>query len=114
LDDVVVFNSLTKENIFKIIDILMMNVTKRLNTLGFELALSQEAKEFIADKGYDVQFGARPLHRAIQKYLEDPLAEEILSMHIKQGDVLEAGFDKESQKIIFTLKGKETEVEEKA
>jgi ATP-dependent Clp protease ATP-binding subunit ClpC len=114
LDDVVVFNSLTKENIFNIIDILMMNVTKRLNTLGFELALTPEAKEFIADKGYDSQFGARPLHRAIQKHLEDPLAEEILSMHIKQGDILEAGFDKENQKIIFTLKGKETEVEEKA
>jgi ATP-dependent Clp protease ATP-binding subunit ClpC len=114
IDDVVIFNSLTKENIFNIIDILMKNVTKRLNTLGFELALTPEAKEFIADKGYDSQFGARPLHRAIQKYLEDPLAEEILSMHIKQGDVLEAGFDKENQKIVFTLKGTETEVEEKA
>ncbi|HSC52403.1 MAG TPA: ATP-dependent Clp protease ATP-binding subunit [Phnomibacter sp.] len=113
IDDVIIFNSLTKENIFNIIDILMKNVTKRLNTLGFELNLTPEAKEFIADKGYDAQFGARPLHRAIQKYLEDPLAEEILSMHIKQGDILEAGFDKENQKIVFTLKGSETEVEEK-
>jgi ATP-dependent Clp protease ATP-binding subunit ClpC len=114
IDDVVIFNSLTKENIFSIIDILMKGVMKRLNSLGFELQLTPEAKDFIADKGYDQQFGARPLHRAIQKYLEDPLAEEILNMNIKQGDILEAGFDKENQKIVFTLKGKETQVEEKA
>jgi ATP-dependent Clp protease ATP-binding subunit ClpC len=114
IDDVIIFNSLTKENIFSIIDILMKGVMKRLNSLGFELQLTPEAKDFIADKGYDQQFGARPLHRAIQKYLEDPLAEEILNMNIKQGDILEAGFDKENQKIVFTLKGKETQVEEKA
>jgi ATP-dependent Clp protease ATP-binding subunit ClpC len=105
---------LSKENIFQIIDILMKGVMKRLHNLGFELQLSAEAKEFIAEKGYDSQFGARPLHRAIQKYLEDPLAEEILNLNIKQGDVLEAGFDKENQKIVFTLKGKETTVEESA
>jgi ATP-dependent Clp protease ATP-binding subunit ClpC len=109
IDDVVIFNSLTKENIFAIIDILMKSVMKRLNNLGFELQLTTEAKDFIADKGYDSQFGARPLHRAIQKYLEDPLAEEILSMNIKNGDVLEAGLDKENQKIFFTLKEKPSE-----
>src|SRR5204862_5264920 len=76
IDDVVIFNSLTKENIFSIIDILMKGVMKRLANLGFSLSLTPEAKSFLADKGYDVQFGARPLHRAIQKYLEDPLAEE--------------------------------------
>lgn len=114
IDDVIIFNSLSKENIFQIIDILMKGVMKRLHNLGFELQLSAEAKEFIAEKGYDSQFGARPLHRAIQKYLEDPLAEEILNLNIKQGDVLEAGFDKENQKIVFTLKGKETTVEESA
>jgi ATP-dependent Clp protease ATP-binding subunit ClpC len=114
IDDVVIFNSLSKDNIFNIIDILMKGVMKRLNNLGFELQLSAEAKEFIADKGYDSQFGARPLHRAIQKYLEDPLAEEILNLNIKQGDILEAGFDKDNQKIVFTMKGKETTVEENA
>ena len=62
------------------------------------------AKEFIAEKGYDQQFGARPLHRAIQKYLEDPLAEEILNMNIKAGDVMVADLDKETQKIIFSIK----------
>ncbi len=104
IDDVVIFNALTKENIFSIIDILMKGVMKRLVNLGFTLELTDEAKDFIAEKGYDVQYGARPLHRAIQKYLEDPLAEEILNMHVKSGDVLIASLDKENGKIIFQLK----------
>lgn len=101
IDDVVIFNSLDKQNIFQIIDILMKGVLKRLNTLGFSLEITDAAKDFIADKGYDIQFGARPLHRAIQKYLEDPLAEEILNMNIKQGDLLIADLDKENNKIVF-------------
>ena len=104
IDDVIIFNSLSKENIFEIIDILMKGVMKRLNNLGFSLELTEDAKSFIADKGYDQQFGARPLHRAIQKYLEDPLAEEILNMNIKAGDVLLAGLDKENGKLTFQLK----------
>jgi ATP-dependent Clp protease ATP-binding subunit ClpC len=103
IDDVIIFNSLSKENIFTIIDILMKGITKRLSSLGFSLQLTEAAKEFIADKGYDSQFGARPLHRALQKYLEDPLAEEILNMNVKAGDVLIADLDKENQKIIFTF-----------
>jgi len=109
IDDVVIFNSLTKEHIFEIIDILMKGVMKRLNTMGFSLEITPEAKEFIAEKGYDVQFGARPLHRAIQKYLEDTLAEEILNLTVKQGDVLIAGLDKEKQKIKFEFRKKEEE-----
>ncbi len=101
IDDVIVFNSLSQENIFNIIDILMKGVSKRLQNLGFSLELTAAAKEFISEKGYDSQFGARPLHRAIQKYLEDPLAEEILNMNIKQGDVLIADLDKESGKLKF-------------
>ncbi len=104
IDDVVIFNSLTREHIFEIINILMKGVMKRLVTLGFSLELTDAAKDFIADKGYDVQFGARPLHRSIQKYLEDPLAEEILNMNVKQGDTLIADLDKENSKITFTLK----------
>jgi ATP-dependent Clp protease ATP-binding subunit ClpC len=104
VDDVIIFNSLEREHIFQIIDILMKGVMKRLVNLGFTLELTEEAKNFIADKGYDQQFGARPLHRAIQKHLEDPLAEEILAMQVKQGDVLLADLDKENQKIHFTLK----------
>jgi ATP-dependent Clp protease ATP-binding subunit ClpC len=104
IDDVVIFNSLSEENIFSIIDILMKGVTKRLDNLGLKLELSEEAKKFISEKGYDSQFGARPLHRAIQKYLEDPLAEEILNMHVKSGDVLIASLDKENSKITFEVK----------
>src|SRR5207344_677913 len=108
IDDIVIFNSLNKEHIFEIIDILMKGVTKRLTNLGFSLELTEDAKAFLAEKGYDQQFGARPLHRAIQKYLEDPLAEQILSMQVKQGDILIADLDKENQKIRFSLKqGKE-------
>jgi ATP-dependent Clp protease ATP-binding subunit ClpC len=105
IDDVVIFNSLSEEDIFSIIDILMKGVTKRLDNLGLKLELTEEAKKFISEKGYDQQFGARPLHRAIQKYLEDPLAEEILNMHVKSGDVLVASLDNENAKIVFEVKG---------
>ena len=104
IDDIVIFNALSKDHIFEIIDILMKGVMARLSSLGFNLELSEEAKEFIADKGYDSQYGARPLHRAIQKYLEDPLAEEILNQTIKAGDTMSATLNKEEGKINFTLK----------
>jgi len=104
IDDVIIFNSLDRQNIFEIIDILMRGVMKRLVNLGFSMELTEDAKNFIADKGYDSQFGARPLHRAIQKYLEDPLAEEILNVQVKAGDTLIADLDKENEKIKFTLK----------
>ena len=109
IDDVVIFNSLSKEHIFNIIDILMKGVLKRLANLGFSLELTPDAKSFLADKGYDQQFGARPLHRAIQKYLEDPLAEEILNLNVKAGDVLIADVDSEKQKLSFTFKAKSEE-----
>ncbi|GEP93995.1 ATP-dependent Clp protease ATP-binding subunit [Chitinophaga cymbidii] len=104
IDDVIIFNSLSKEHIYTIIDITMKGVLVRLQNLGFSLELTDEAKGFLAEKGYDQQFGARPLHRAIQKYLEDPLAEEILNMNIHNGDILIADLDKENQKLVFTLK----------
>ncbi|MEI8111602.1 MAG: ATP-dependent Clp protease ATP-binding subunit [Chitinophagia bacterium] len=109
IDDVVVFNSLTKEHIFNIIHILMKGVDKRLSALGFSLELTEAAKEFIANKGYDVQFGARPLHRAIQKYVEDPLAEEILNMNIKEGDILVADLIPDENKLTFTFKERVSE-----
>ena len=111
IDDVVIFNSLTKENIFDIIDILMKGVMKRLVSLGFSLELTEAAKSFLGDKGYDQQFGARPLHRAIQKYLEDPLAEEILNLNVRAGDVLIADTDEEKTKLSFSFK---TRAEEKS
>jgi ATP-dependent Clp protease ATP-binding subunit ClpC len=84
-------------------------VLKRLATLGFSLELTEKAKEFLAEKGYDQQFGARPLHRAIQKYLEDPLAEEILNMNVKTGDILIADPDAENTKLNFTFKSRTEE-----
>ncbi len=114
IDDVVVFNSLTKDNIYLIIDIIMKHVLARLVNLGLNLVLTDSAKEFIADKGYDVQFGARPLHRAIQKYIEDPLAEEILNHAVKEGDTLIGDLDKEKSVLTFTLQKKEKEKTPKA
>ena len=101
IDDVVIFNSLAKEDIFKIIDITLQEVRTRLEVLGFKLKLEDSAKDFLADKGYDPQFGARPLHRAIQKYLEDPLAENILSGKFKAGDTLAVEYDAEKGELII-------------
>ncbi|MBK5278028.1 MAG: ATP-dependent Clp protease ATP-binding subunit, partial [Bacteroidia bacterium] len=86
LDDVIIFNSLQREHIHKIIDITLGKLFKRITALGYTVELSEKAKDFLAEKGYDHQFGARPLNRAIQKYLEDPVAEEIL-----KGEVVEGG-----------------------
>jgi ATP-dependent Clp protease ATP-binding subunit ClpC len=103
IDDVVIFNQLEQEHINQIIDIIMKDVLKRLNTLGFSLNLTEAAKKFIAEKGYDQQFGARPLHRAIQKYLEDPLAEEILNRRINAGDTVTADYNEAEGKIVFDI-----------
>lgn len=103
IDDVVIFNTLEESHINLIIDIIMKDVMKRMNTLGFNMNLTDAAKKFIAEKGYDQQFGARPLHRAIQKYLEDPLAEEILNHRIKSGDDVTADYDDNEKKIVFSM-----------
>ncbi len=113
IDDVIVFNSLEKGHINEIIDLVMIDVLKRLKDLGIDVEITKPAKDFIADKGYDQQFGARPLHRAIQKYLEDPLAEEILNQTVKEGDTLLVDFDEPNTKIIFTKKNPPTLVENK-
>ncbi len=106
VDDVVVFNSLGKEEIYKIIDIELKSLFSRIHGLGYEIQLTDAAKEFIAEKGYDTNFGARPLKRAIQKYLEDPVAEEILKGELHEGDQISIDFDKESQEIKILGKGK--------
>ncbi|MDR6785336.1 ATP-dependent Clp protease ATP-binding subunit ClpC [Pedobacter africanus] len=100
VDDVVVFNSLGKEEIFKIIDIELKSLFGRVHNLGYEVKLTDKAKDFIADKGFDSNFGARPLKRAIQKYLEDPIAEEILKGEIHDGDILEIDYNKETEQIV--------------
>ncbi|MFV0541857.1 MAG: ATP-dependent Clp protease ATP-binding subunit [Aestuariibaculum sp.] len=88
IDDVVMFNSLEKEHINKIIDIELEKLLVRIKNLGYTLKLSNKAKGYIADKGFDKQYGARPLKRAIQKYIEDALAEEIITSHIEEGDTI--------------------------
>lgn len=116
VDDVVVFNSLGKNEIFKIIDIELKSLFGRVHNLGYEVKLTDTAKDFIADKGFDSNFGARPLKRAIQKYLEDPIAEEILKGEIHDGDTLEIDFDKEKEEITVAYKsnGKKKKKEEGA
>jgi ATP-dependent Clp protease ATP-binding subunit ClpC len=114
VDDVVVFNTLGKEEIFKIIDIELKSLFGRVHSLGYEVKLTDVAKEFIADKGFDINFGARPLKRAIQKYLEDPIAEEILKGEINDGDTLEIDYNKETDLIVVENKspGKKKKKEE--
>ncbi|WP_442795058.1 ATP-dependent Clp protease ATP-binding subunit [Pelobium manganitolerans] len=104
VDDVIVFNSLQKEEIFRIIDIELKALFGRVHTLGYDIKLTDEAKEHIAEKGFDANFGARPLKRAIQKFLEDPIAEEILKGELAEGDTMEIGFDKENDKITIAAK----------
>lgn len=113
IDDVVIFNQLDQDEIFQIIDIALKDLHKRLQGMNYTLTLSQEAKRFVADKGYDPQFGARPLHRAIQKYLEDPLAEYILSNNPAEGSALEAVLSEDGTSLQI-LPGKEvnTDVQE--
>ncbi|MDE6309951.1 MAG: ATP-dependent Clp protease ATP-binding subunit, partial [Muribaculaceae bacterium] len=88
IDDIIMFDSLDKEAIFKIIDIELAGFYKRISQLGYKLVIDESAKNFIAEKGYDQQYGARPLKRAIQKYLEDELAEMIINADIEAGDTI--------------------------
>jgi ATP-dependent Clp protease ATP-binding subunit ClpC len=101
VDDIVMFDQLSKESIYKIIDLELEGLYKRIGDLGFKINLTETAKEFIANKGYDIQFGARPLKRAIQKYIEDELAEKIISTGMKEGDTVIIDFDEEKQQIIM-------------
>lgn len=100
VDDVIVFNSLGKEEIFQIIDIELRSLFTRIKGLGYEVNLTDKAKEFIAEKGFDSNFGARPLKRAIQKYLEDPIAEEILKGDLADGAILEIDYNKEKEEVV--------------
>merc|ERR1712054_420406 len=106
LDDVIVFNTLEKEHIHQIIDISLEKLFKRIVDIGYNVELTKKAKDFLSDKGYDPQYGARPLNRAIQKYLEDPVAEEILKGEINEGDTLVADWDGKSEELHFKLKKK--------
>jgi ATP-dependent Clp protease ATP-binding subunit ClpC len=113
IDDVIVFNSLEKEDIAKILELSVGELMSRIRQIGFDIKLTDSAKSFLADKGFDADFGARPLNRAIQKYLEDPLAEEILKTEVKDGDILIVDLDAKKEELTFKKEKKKSKAEPK-
>jgi ATP-dependent Clp protease ATP-binding subunit ClpC len=113
LDDVIIFNSLQREHIHQIIDITLNKLFSRIDSLGYAIELTNAGKDFIAEKGYDPQFGARPLNRAIQKYLEDLVAEEILRGELSEGDTILADHDGSGDGLNIKVKKKAKKKEEK-
>ena len=103
MDDLIVFNALKKEHIHQIIDIELAKLFHRITDLGYKIELTDTAKDFIADKGYDEKYGARPLRRSIQKYLEDPIAEEIINSNLQEGDTLLVDFDEAESKVVMKV-----------
>lgn len=104
IDDIIVFNPLEKEHIDLIINIELEKLYARIKDLGYSISLSDKAKDFIAEKGFDKQYGARPLNRAIQKYVEDALAEEIITSKISGGDEIFMDLDEEGKELVVTIK----------
>ncbi|SDE80144.1 ATP-dependent Clp protease ATP-binding subunit ClpC [Pricia antarctica] len=104
IDDVVVFNPLEREDIHKIIDIELRKLFARIKDIGYDLKLSDKAKDYIAEKGFDKQYGARPLKRAIQKYIEDALAEEIVNSKLQEGDTINMDLDEKSEELTIEIK----------
>lgn len=113
LDDLIIFNSLQKSHIHQIIDITLKKLFSRIDSLGYAIELTEKGKDFIAEKGYDPQYGARPLNRAIQKYLEDLVAEEILKGDLNEGDTILADHDGKSESLTIEIKKKAKKKEEK-
>ena len=111
IDDVIVFNALEREDIHLIIDIELQKLVNRIEDLGYLLKLSKEAKDYIANKGFDKQYGARPLKRAIQKYIEDALAEEIVNSKLNEGDSIFMDLDKEKDELTISIKKGKKKVE---
>ena len=107
IDDVIVFNPLEREDIHKIIDIELDKLFKRIKDIGYDLNLSEKAKDYIADKGFDKQYGARPLKRAIQKYIEDSLAEEIVNSNLEEGDSIFMDLNEKKEELTIKIKKKE-------
>ncbi|MBU2649493.1 MAG: ATP-dependent Clp protease ATP-binding subunit [Bacteroidetes bacterium] len=103
IDDVVIFEPLEKEHIYSIIDIELKELYQRIKDLGYQLNMSKAARDFIVDKGWDAQFGARPLKRAIQKYVEDVLAEELIRSNIVPGDVIDLDYNSEKEDITVAI-----------
>lgn len=106
IDDVVVFNNLEREDIHRIIDIELQGLVNRVEELGYKIRVTEKAKDFLSEKGWDPHFGARPLKRAIQKYIEDELAEEIIKTSIKEGDTIVIDYLKSEDKINIKIQKK--------
>ena len=104
IDDVIIFNALEKEDIHSIIDIELNKLLHRISDLGYTLNISDKAKDFIADKGFDKKYGARPLKRAIQKYVEDALAEEIVNSKLTEGDTITMELDEEKSELFVKIR----------
>lgn len=111
IDDVIMFNSLGKEEINKIIDLELQGLYDRVKSLGYQLKIATAARDYIAERGFDANYGARPLKRAIQKYLEDPMAEVLIKAELREGDIINVGFNSVKSEIkIKILKKKEPEL----
>ncbi|MFT5582325.1 MAG: ATP-dependent Clp protease ATP-binding subunit ClpC, partial [Psychromonas sp.] len=107
VDDMIMFSSLDRGAIHKIIDLELMKLYGRINELGYQIEMTEKAKDFLVDKGYDEKFGARPLKRAIQKYIEDPLAEEIIKSSLEEGDTIKMDIKKGADELTINIeKGK--------
>lgn len=104
LDEIITFDQLDLNSIKKIIDLELRGLYKRLEEMGYHVELTDKAKELVATKGYDVQFGARPLKRAIQSYIEDGLCEKILSEEIHEGDTVVISKNPNKEDLIFRVK----------
>jgi len=113
IDDVIIFNALEKEDIHSIIDIELEKLLGRIDGLGYKLTLSDKAKDYIADKGFDRQYGARPLKRAIQKYIEDALAEKIVNSKLKEHDSIFMDLDEKKEELTIKIKKAKKPVKEK-
>jgi ATP-dependent Clp protease ATP-binding subunit ClpC len=103
IDDVIIFNALELEHINLIIDIELEKLIKRIEEIGYKVKLSDKAKNFIAEKGFDKQYGARPLKRAIQKYVEDILAEEIVASKLKEGNTILLDYSEGSEQLSIEI-----------
>jgi ATP-dependent Clp protease ATP-binding subunit ClpC len=112
IDDVVIFDSLDRDDIHKIIDIELFHLFERVNNIGYKIVVTEEAKDFILEKGWDAQFGARPLKRAIQKYVEDPLAEEIIKTELSEGDIITVDYDKEKDSTVIQISKQTAEAQQ--
>jgi ATP-dependent Clp protease ATP-binding subunit ClpC len=103
LDDVVIFKSLDKKDIGKIVELEIIKLKERVLEIGFDLQINKTAKDFLIESGYDEEYGARPLNRAIQKFIEDPVSEEILKGNVKDGQTIKVSYSKTKENIVIKV-----------